>query len=136
MVEDDIFGPFFQCFGREIVAVKFFTGERHKDAPGAHLAAVGGHKVDGCLIGKAPPGPPFKRTLALILSIAVLLIYPQVIVTMVPRWTLLPGGLALALDQTVGIAFHRAIQARCRQHLAGKLSTLAADIRHLGVAAS
>ena len=59
VVEDDIFGPLFQCFGREIVAVKFFTGERHKDAPGAHLAAVGGHKVDGCLIGKALRGQAF-----------------------------------------------------------------------------
>ena len=35
------------------------TGERHKDAPGAHLAAVGGHKVDGCLIGKALRGQAF-----------------------------------------------------------------------------
>ena len=33
-----------QCFGRKIVAVKFFTRERYKNAAGPHLAAVGGHQ--------------------------------------------------------------------------------------------
>ena len=56
MVEDDIGRALFQRLGREIVAVEALTGESHKDAAGADLAAVGGHEADGLAVGEALGG--------------------------------------------------------------------------------
>ena len=74
MVEDDIGRALFQRLGREIVAVEALTGESHKDAAGADLAAVGGHEADGLAVGEASGARPFKSRSAAIFSIINLLI--------------------------------------------------------------
>ena len=52
VVQHHIGCPLFQCFGRKIVAIEFFSGEGHKNAARPHLAAVGGHKIEGSVGGK------------------------------------------------------------------------------------
>ena len=61
MVEDDIGRALFQRLGREIVAVEALTGESHKDAAGADLAAVGGHEADGLAVGEALGGKALQK---------------------------------------------------------------------------
>ena len=47
----------FQRLGGKIMAVEFFARERHKDAPGADLTAVGGHQRDrGLALGQRVDG--------------------------------------------------------------------------------
>ena len=91
VVEDDIGRAFFQRLGREIVAVEALTGESHKDAAGADLAAVGGHEADGLAVGEALGGKAFQKQICCNFFHNKSP-YPQVMVTTVPFWTLEPAA--------------------------------------------
>ena len=91
MVEDDIGRAFFQRLGREIVAVEALTGESHKDAAGADLAAVGGHEADGLAVGEALGGKALQKQVCCDFFHNKSP-YPQVMVTTVPFWTLEPAA--------------------------------------------
>ena len=83
----------FQRLGGKIMAVKFFARERHKDAPGADLTAVGGHQRDrGLALGQRVDRQALQQDVCCNCFHTLIPLYPQIRCTMVPCWTLEPGA--------------------------------------------
>ena len=83
----------FQRLGGKIMAVEFFARERHKDAPGADLTAVGGHQRDRSLaLGQRVDRQALQQDVCCNCFHTLIPLYPQIRCTMVPCWTLEPGA--------------------------------------------
>ena len=93
VVHDHAERTVFQRLGGKIMAVEFFPGESHKDAAGADLAAVGGHKGHFRVSEvQSSRCKSVEQDACLDVFHCLSPLYPHVMVTIVPRWTLEPAA--------------------------------------------